>query len=451
MDAHPVAAVILAAGHGTRMKSEKPKVLHEIGGRAMLAHVMETADALAPQRMAVVIGDHAPSVGEAAKAIRGDVSIAVQAPPRGTGDAVMKALPALEGFNGLVLILYADTPLITAETLQALVDESAGMAGAVLGFRAFDPGAYGRLVLDEEGALHAIVEAKDASLEQLEIDLCNSGVMAVDAAFLREALPKLTPNNAKNEYYLTDIIAIARDSGRRFAVIEGDEDEVLGVNSRGELAAAEAIFQDRLRIDAMDNGATLIDPTSVYFSFDTKIGRDVVIEPNVYFGLGVTIADGAEIKGFSHIEGATIEAGAVIGPFARLRPGAEIGEKAKIGNFVEVKKANIGKGAKVNHLSYIGDADVGAKANIGAGTITCNYDGYNKFRTEIGEGAFVGSNSSLVAPVKIGAGAYVGSGSVITKDVEADALAVARGRQAEIKGWAARIRNANAKKKDGAE
>jgi len=445
MPERQIAAVILAAGHGTRMKSAKTKVLHEIGGKPMLAHVIETAGGLSPSRLAVVIGDHAPEVGEAAKAMRPDAAVAVQAPPRGTGDAVMKAAPALEGFDGVVLILYADTPLVRAGTLADLVDAAAGGAGAVLGFRADVPGAYGRLVLDDEDDLAAIVEAKDASPEQLEIDLCNSGVMAVDAAFLREALPKLEPNNAKGEYYLTDIVAMARAAGRRFAVVEGDEEEVLGVNSRVELAVAEEVFQDRMRVAAMKNGATLIDPTTVFFAHDTIIGQDVLIEPNVFFGPGARVADRATIKAFSHIEGAQVGEGAVVGPFARLRPGADLGPKARVGNFVEVKKAAIGEGAKVNHLTYIGDASIGARANIGAGTITCNYDGYSKYKTEIGADAFIGSNSALVAPVKIGDGAYIGSGSVITRDVEADSLAVARGRQAEVKGWAARFRKASAK------
>lgn len=443
MDAQSLAAVILAAGQGTRMKSATPKVLHPIGGRAMLAHVMETAARLSPQRLCLVIGEQAQAVEEAARAIAPEIKIAVQSPPRGTGDAVAKALPALEGFDGTVLVLYADTPLIEVETLRALAAAATGRAGAVLGFRAFEPGAYGRLVVDGSGALEAIVEAREASPEELEIDLCNSGVMAIGANFLREALPQLSCDNAKNEYYLTDIVAMARASGKSFAFVEGDEDEMLGVNSRIELAIAEETFQDRRRVDAMADGATMVDPSSVYFSFDTKIGRDVVIEPNVYFGLGVSVSDGAEIKGFSHIEGATIASGAIVGPFARLRPGANLAEGARVGNFVEVKNSEIGAGAKVNHLTYIGDASVGARANIGAGTITCNYDGFNKYRTEIGEDAFVGSNSALVAPLSIGRGAYIGSGSVITRNVDEEALAVARGRQADIKGWAARFRSAN--------
>lgn len=441
-----IAAVILAAGQGTRMKSATAKVLHEIGGRAMLAHVMDAAAVLKPSRLAVVIGERA-EVGDAARKIRSDVAVAVQSPPRGTGDAVAKALPALEGFKGVVLILYADTPLVEPETMEALTQAAKGAAGAVLGFRAFDPGAYGRLILDEEGALGQIVEAKDASADELQVDLCNSGVMAVDADFLRETLPRLQPNNAKKEYYLTDIVAMARAGGKRFAVIEADEEEVLGVNSRFELSVAEEFFQDRRRIGAMEEGATLIDPSTVYFSHDTKIGRDVVIEPNVVFGPGVTVADGATIKGFSHIEGASIGKGAVVGPFARLRPGADLKARSKVGNFVEVKAAVIGEGAKANHLSYIGDADIGANANIGAGTITCNYDGFNKYKTEIGEGAFVGSNTALVAPVKVGKGAYIGSGSVITRNVEENALAVARGRQSDIKGWAVRFRKLQKDKK----
>ncbi|GAB4517989.1 MAG: bifunctional UDP-N-acetylglucosamine diphosphorylase/glucosamine-1-phosphate N-acetyltransferase GlmU [Amphiplicatus sp.] len=443
MSVRAIAAVILAAGRGERMRSARPKVLHAVAGRSMLAHAMAAAGALSPQRLVVVIGDQAPEVGEAARAIRPDAAIAVQAPPRGTGDAVAKALPALEGFEGVVLVLYADTPLVRAETLARLAERARGEAGAVLGFRTDDPGAYGRLVCDGDGALAAIIEARDASEEQRAIALCNAGMMAVDAAFLRDALPRLTNDNAKGEYYLTDIAAIARASGRRFAVVEGEESEALGVNSRTELAAVEAIFQTRLREAAMAAGATLIDPQTVYFSWDTKVGRDVLIEPGVFFGPGVEIADGASVRAFSHIEGARIAPGAVVGPFARLRPGAEIGAGARIGNFVEVKKAQIGEGAKVNHLAYVGDAGVGARANIGAGTITCNYDGFNKHRTEIGEGAFIGSNSALVAPVSIGRGAYIGSGSVITRNVEGDALAVARGRQAEIKGWAARFRRVN--------
>lgn len=450
MNTPAVAVVILAAGHGARMKSSTPKVLHRIGGRSMLAHIMATAASLSPDRIAVVIGDHAPGVGEAALAERKEVAIAVQAPPRGTGDAVMKAAPALDGFSGVVLVLYADTPLVEAATLRALIDHVAGGAAVcVLGFLPDDPGAYGRLKLSPDGALEAIVEAKDASPEELEIDFVNSGVVAVASDFLSRALPRLTNNNAKGEFYLTDIVSIARKDGLVCAVEEADEDEVIGVNSRVELAIAEEIFQDRRRLAAMEAGVTLIDPSTVYFSYDTVIANDVVVEPNVFFGAGVTVESGAKIKAYSHLEGAHVGAGASVGPFARLRPGARLAELARVGNFVEVKNADIGADAKVSHLTYIGDASIGAAANIGAGTITCNYDGFSKHRTVIGAGAFVGSNSSLVAPVSIGAGAYVGSGSVITKDVDKDALAVARGRQSEIKGWAAKFRAIHSgKKKD---
>jgi len=442
------AAVILAAGHGTRMKSALPKVMHPIGGRAMIAHVIDAAAALKPERMAVVIGDHSPQVGDYAQTIRADITVAIQAPPQGTGHAVMQARPALAGFSGAVLILYADTPLVTPETLKALVSEVAkGAAVAVLGFTPIEPGAYGRLKLDDKGSLSAIVEAKDASEEELQIELCNSGVMAIDAAFLNARLKDIDNKNAKKEYYLTDIVALAREAGKTCAVIEADEDEVLGVNSRVELAEAEGVFQDRMRIAAMENGATLADPTTVYFSWDTKLGKDVVVGPNVVFGPGVALADNAEVKAFSHLEGAKVAAGASVGPFARLRPGADLKARAKVGNFVEIKKAVIGDGAKVSHLTYIGDAEVGADANIGAGTITCNYDGYDKYKTVIGKGAFIGSNSALVAPVTIGDGAYVGSGSVITKDVAPGDLAVARGKQTDIKGWAARLKKQRASKK----
>ncbi len=445
MSGQSIAAVVLAAGQGVRMKSDLAKVLHPVAGRAMLAHAMDAAMRANPARLVVVIGERA-EVGEAARKVRPDASIAVQAPPRGTGDAVAKALPALDGFKGVVLILYADTPLIEPETLASLAEAAKGAAGAVLGFRTLDPGGYGRLVLDAKGALQKIVEVKDASEDELAIDLCNSGVMAVDADFLRGALPRLKPDNAKGEYYLTDVVALARAAGKALVVVEGDEDEVLGVNSRLELAFAEEIYQDRRRIEAMEDGVTLIDPSTVYFSWDTTIGRDVVIEPNVFFGPGVEIADGARIRANSHLEGAKIGPGAIVGPFARLRPGADIGKDAHIGNFVEVKNARFGEGAKANHLAYIGDATVGARANIGAGAITCNYDGVAKHRTEIGEEAFIGSNAALVAPVKIGKGAYVGSGSVVTKDVEDDALSVGRGRQMDIKGWAARFRKSRQNK-----
>ena len=441
-----VAAVILAAGHGERMKSTLPKVLHEIGGKAMIAHVMDAAKSLNPERMAVVIGNHAPQVGDFAKTIDSKVSIAVQSPPQGTAHAVEQALPALDGFKGAVLVLYADTPLITTENLNALTHKiSQGAAVSVLGFSPDDPGAYGRLVVDDSGALRAIVEAKDATPEQLEIRLCNSGVMAIDAAFLQARLKDIDNNNAKKEFYLTDIVALANSDNKSCQIVHANADEVLGVNMRSELAVAETVFQNRMRENAMLGGVTLEDPNSVYFSHDTKVGKDIIIGPHVKFGPGVTIDDNVTINAFSHLEGAHIGSGASVGPFARLRPGADLQSGAKVGNFVEIKKAVIGEGAKVSHLSYIGDAEVGEGANIGAGTITCNYDGYKKYKTVIGKFAFIGSNSALVAPVTVNDGAYVGSGSVITKDVESDALAVARGRQSTIKGWAARMRQSQKK------
>ncbi|MHA7872428.1 MAG: bifunctional UDP-N-acetylglucosamine diphosphorylase/glucosamine-1-phosphate N-acetyltransferase GlmU [Hyphococcus sp.] len=436
-----IAVVILAAGHGSRMESARPKVLHEIGGAPMIAHVLAAADALSPEITAVIVGDHAPAVGKYVSGTREDIKLFVQSPPQGTAHAVMQAAPALAGFAGVVVVLYADTPLVKAATLKRLISEiGAGAAVAVLGFYPETPGGYGRLKRDDSGTLAAIIEAKDASPEELDINLCNSGVMAFDAGFLNRRLPDVDANNAKQEYYLTDLVALARDDNRACAVVEADSEEVLGVNSRIELAEAESVFQNRTRADAMENGATLLDPQTVYFSHDTTLGKDVVVGQHVVFAPGVAVSDNVEIKAYSHLEGATVAEGAVIGPFARLRPGASIGPKAKIGNFVEVKKAEISDGAKVNHLSYIGDATVGAGANIGAGTITCNYDGYGKHKTVIGANAFIGSNSALVAPVTIGDGAYVGSGSVITKDVDGGDLAVARGRQAAIKGWAARFR-----------
>ncbi len=435
------AVVILAAGHGTRMKSAMPKVLHPVGGLPMLGHVIAVARAVCPKRLCVVIGDQAPEVGDAAKAFHSDTQIFVQSPPRGTGDAVICALPGLDSFAGVIFILYADTPLITTKTLEQMAAAVSGDIGvAVLGFTPEDPGAYGRLILAEDGSLEKIVEAKDASSDELAVSLCNSGVMAIRSDILSKQLPRMTNDNAKGEYYLTDLVGLARAAGDRACVIRGDEAEVLGVNSRVELAEAEALFQDRMRQKAMLSGVTLNNPETVYFSHDTKISQDVTIAPNVVFGPGVTLEQGAQIKAFSHLEGVQVKANAAIGPFARLRPGTIVGEEAKIGNFVEIKKTSLGKRAKISHLSYVGDAEIGADANIGAGTITCNYDGYKKYQTIIGDGAFIGSNSALVAPVTVGPGAYVGSGSVITKNVEKDALAVARGRQIHKLGWALSFR-----------
>jgi bifunctional UDP-N-acetylglucosamine pyrophosphorylase/glucosamine-1-phosphate N-acetyltransferase len=432
------AAIVLAAGMGTRMKSALPKVMHPVAGRAMLLHVLDTISALSPSKEVVVIGPEMEAVASAVA----PRPTAVQKDRLGTAHAVACAREALAGFDGDVLILYGDTPLITLETLDSMLGarhSASHPAIVVLGFRPKDPAAYGRLIMGPNG-LEQIVEFRDASPAERAVDLCNSGVMAVDGAKLFGWLDKVDNKNAKGEYYLTDIVAIARAEGLNCAVVEGSEEEMLGVNSRVDLAQAEAVAQSRLRETAMLNGATLTDPNSVTFCYDTRLGRDVVIGPNVVFGPGVTIGNNVEIRPFCHIEGTKIDEGAVIGPFARLRPGSEIGRNAHIGNFVELKKTRLEEGAKVNHLSYVGDARVGAKANVGAGTITCNYDGFLKYHTDIGAGAFIGSNSALVAPVKIGDGAIVGAGSVITKDIPADALGVARGDQKTIPGMAARFR-----------
>ncbi len=443
---NPIAVVILAAGKGTRMKSDLHKVLHPIAGRPMLLHLIASAAALQPAKTVVVTGAGREQV-EAAVAPLG-IATALQAEQLGTGHAVAQARAALAGFEGAgfegdVLILYGDVPLVTAATMQRMIDRLHGddtPAVVVLGFRPADPGAYGRVIADAAGRMDRIVEYKDASEAERAVTLCNSGLMAVRAADLFALLDRLGNDNAAGEYYLTDIVGLAGAAGRSAAVIETGADEVAGVNSRGELAGVEAAWQAERRARAMADGATLIAPDTVWFAHDTVLGRDVVIEPNVVFGPGARVEDGATIHAFSHVEGASVGKGANVGPFARLRPGADLRSDAKVGNFVEVKKAVIGQGAKVSHLTYIGDADIGAGANIGAGTITCNYDGYFKYRTIVGEGAFIGSNSALVAPVNIGAGAIVAAGSVVTQDVEADALALVRPPQIAKPGWAARFR-----------
>ena len=436
----PFAAIILAAGQGTRMKSALHKVLHPIAGRPMLGHLLASVEALAPARSLVVVGAGREQVE--AEVERSGVAVVTQAEQLGTGHAVRQAAAALAGFEGDILILYGDVPLVTPETMArmlARLHEPDAPAAVVLGFRPDDAAAYGRIVA-RDGVIDKMVEYKDASAGERAVALCNSGLMAVRAADLWPLLARVGNANAAGEYYLPDIVMLAAGEGRRSAVIEAEAWEVAGVNSRAELAGVEAVWQARRRARAMAEGATLVAPETVWFSHDTAIGRDVLIEPNVFFGPGVAVADGAVIHGFSHIEGASIGPGAEIGPFARLRPGAEIGEKAKIGNFVEVKKARLGKGAKANHLTYLGDADIGADANIGAGTITCNYDGFLKYRTNIGAGAFIGSNSALVAPVTIGEGAIVAAGSVVTRDVAPDALTIARGAQEVKPGWAASFR-----------
>ena len=440
MTDRPLLAIILAAGQGTRMKSRTPKVLHPVAGRAMVGHVLDAARAAGADEVAVVVGVGGDQVRAAIAAEHPDARVFVQAEQLGTANAVEAAGDAFADFDGDVMVLYGDTPLIRPEALQALrATLTDGADLAVLGFEAADPTGYGRLLQDSEGALFGIREEKDASADERAIRACNSGVMAVRAEVLREVLPRIGNDNAKGEYYLTDAVAAAYGRDYAIAVTMGAEADVLGVNDRAQLASAEAQMQARLREAAMAGGVTLIDPASVTFSHDTKLGQDVIVEPNVIFGPGVRVGDGARINGFSHIAGADIGPGAVVGPFARLRPGAELGDNVKIGNFVEVKKAQIADGAKVNHLTYIGDARVGANANIGAGTITCNYDGHAKHLTEIGAGAFIGSNTALVAPVKIGDRAYIGSGSVITRNVGAGALGLSRAPQEEREGWADRM------------
>lgn len=445
MTSRKLAVILLAAGQGTRMKSALPKVMHPIAGRPMIHHLMATVSGLNPDHVVVVVGPEMESISRSVA----PTPTVIQAERLGTGHAVAQARAALADFTGDVLVLYGDTPLITQGTLERLLAERRGPrdpAVVVLGFKPSDPGQYGRLVVGAEG-LKAIVEHRDATEDQRKIPLCNSGVLAIDGKRLWSLIERIDNKNSKGEYYLTDVVALARSDGACCSHVEGDPAELLGVNCRAEQAVAEAIVQRQLRERAMDDGATLIEPDSVWFSWDTKLGQDVLVWPNVVFGPGVTIGNGVEIKGFCHFEGCSVADGAILGPFARLRPGAEIGEAAHIGNFVEVKKSVVEAGAKINHLAYVGDARVGAGANVGAGTITCNYDGFNKSFTDIGKGAFIGSNSALVAPVRIGDGAVIGAGSVITKEVTPGALAVARGSQMELKGWADRFRAQHEKQK----
>jgi len=437
----PFSVVILAAGKGTRMRSKLHKVLHRVAGHPMLLHLLDTVDALGATRRVVVVGDGREQVEAALKGR--DVAVAVQEPQRGTAHAVQQARDALAGFDGHVLILYGDTPFVEATTLEAMLERLDGVgepAAVVLASTPQDPAHYGRIIRVDGDVIHKMVEYKDATDEERAVRLCNSGMMAVRSADLWRWLDLVGNDNAAGEYYLPDVVMIAAREGGTSRVIETEAWQTRGINSRAELAVAEREWQRRRRVAAMVEGASLTDPDSVWFAFDTIIAQDVTVEPHVVFGPGVTIAEGARIRGFSHIEGAKIGVGAEVGPFARLRPGTELGEGSKIGNFVEVKKAAFGPGAKANHLSYIGDATVGAKANIGAGTITCNYDGFGKYQTAIGAGAFIGSNSALVAPVIIGDGAIIGAGSVITKDVAPDALGVTRAEQRGIAGWAAKFR-----------
>jgi bifunctional UDP-N-acetylglucosamine pyrophosphorylase / glucosamine-1-phosphate N-acetyltransferase len=432
--------IVLAAGEGVRMRSTRPKVLHELAGRSMLAHTLSAVLKGAMGDIAVVVAPDRHDVAAEALKAAPEAKIAVQSERRGTADAVLAARDQIERGYDDILVVYADIPLIEASTLAAMRTELASGADvAALGFEAADPAGYGRLI-ERGGRLIAIREEKDASAEERASRLCNAGTIAFSGAEALNLLDAVKPDNAQNEYYLTDIVEIANARGLMARALTTKEKEVMGVNDRAQLATAEAALQDKLRRRAMAEGATLIAPETVFLSFDVKIGRDVVIEPHVVIGPKCTIEDGAVIRSFSHLESARVAGGAIVGPFARLRPGADIAANARIGNFVEIKQSAIEEGAKINHLSYIGDARVGAKANIGAGTIVCNYDGFAKHRTDIGAGAFVGSNSALVAPVTIGDGAYIGSGSVITKPVEADALAVARGRQEARAGWAKAFR-----------
>ncbi|MBM6595665.1 bifunctional UDP-N-acetylglucosamine diphosphorylase/glucosamine-1-phosphate N-acetyltransferase GlmU [Microvirga pudoricolor] len=433
-------AVVLAAGEGTRMKSDIPKVLHRVAGRTLVGHALSNVARAGADRIAVVVGPDRDDVAGEARSVFPGVDIFVQAERRGTAHAVLSARPALDAGGDDIIVAFADTPLVNPETfvkLRGALD--GGAAVVVLAFEAQDPTGYGRLLMEGD-AVTDIREHRDATEDERRITLCNGGIMALRGDVALRLLERVGNENAKGEYYLTDVVAIARGMQLAATVVIVPEDEVHGVNDRAQLAQAEQMMQARLRHSAMLAGTTLIAPETIFLSHDTAFGRDVVVEPHVVFGPAVRVGDGVVIHSFSHLEGATVAGGAAIGPYARLRPGANVGEKAKVGNFVEIKNADLGPGAKVNHLTYIGDATVGASANVGAGTVTCNYDGFGKYRTVIGEGAFIGSNSSLVAPVTIGKGGFTGSGSVITEDVPDDALAVGRARQVVKEGWARTFR-----------
>jgi bifunctional UDP-N-acetylglucosamine pyrophosphorylase/glucosamine-1-phosphate N-acetyltransferase len=426
------------------MRSAQPKALHVLGGQSLLAHVLKAASAAGTGHLAVVVGPDHGTVAEEALKRTPNVQVFEQTERRGTAHAVLSAAKALASGADDVLVIFADTPLVRAETLSKLRDAIAdGIAVAVLGFKPADPDGYGRLVMRGD-ELMEIREDRDATPEERKIGFCNGGLMALEGKHALAILKRIGNSNAKGEFYLTDAVAIAREMGLKAVAIETLEDDVRGINTKAQLAEAEAVLQKRLRMAALEAGVTMIAPETVFLSADTKFGTDVTIEPNVVFGAGVTVDDGATIRSFSHVEGAHIGKNARVGPFARLRPGADLGQNVHIGNFVEIKAAKIEAGAKANHLAYIGDARVGADANVGAGTITCNYDGVAKHHTDIGNGAFIGSNSALVAPVKIGDGAYIGTGSVITKDVPAGALAIARAKQVVKEGWAKRLRQVKA-------
>ena len=434
----PVSVIILAAGQGTRMNSDLPKVLHPLGAAPLLHHAMRAAQSLDPDRMIVVAGHGADQVGKAAKALDPEVDIVLQAERRGTGHAVQQTAPLLADTPGDTIVLYGDTPFVRPETLGRMMQARARHAVVFLGFTAPDPARYGRMVTRGEELLR-IVEFKDATAEERRLTLCNSGVVCAETALLLDLVAQLDSANAASEFYLTDIVALARARGIPMGVVTGDEAEALGIDTRAQLARAETLFQTAMRAEALENGVTLTAPETVFFALDTHIGRDALIGPNVVFGPGVTVESGAVIHAFCHLEGCHVSRGASVGPFARLRPGAELAEDVHVGNFVEIKNAVLDEGVKVGHLTYLGDAHVGEHTNIGAGPVTCNYDGVMKHRTEIGARAFIGSDTMLVAPVTIGAGAMTASGSVITTDVPAEALALGRARQVNKPGLAAKL------------
>ena len=434
-----ISLIVLAAGMGTRMNSDTPKVLHEVAGAPLVVHAMKAGEALDPERIVVVTGNGAERVEKAVKDWNPDTSVALQAEQLGTGHAVLQAREALDGFEGDVFVLYGDTPFITTETLEKMLWARRTHDVVVLGFDVFDPTVrYGRLETEGDD-LKAIVEFKDATDEQRAITLCNSGVLCADAVTLFGLLDKVGNDNASGEYYLTDVVGLAREDGLNATVVRCPEEETLGVNTRAELARAEVMFQTNMRTEAMENGVTMHAPETVIFAHDTVIGRDAIIEANVVFGPRVTIESGARIRAFSHLEGCHVSRGAMVGPFARLRPGAELNEDTHIGNFVEIKNAVIDEGAKVNHLSYIGDASIGRRTNVGAGTITCNYDGVFKHKTTIGADAFIGSDTMLVAPVTVGNRAMTATGTVVTKDIPDDAMAIGRTRQENKAGFASKL------------
>lgn len=441
-----LACIILAAGKGTRMKSSLPKPLHPVAGRSMVEHVLAAARELNPEKIVVVIG---PDMEDVADAVA-PWPCAIQVTANGTGGAVLAAKQELEHFDGDIAVLFSDTPLITPDTIRAMIDKRREKPETGLvysGMMPDDPGQYGRMVLNDDGTLDRIVEYRDATDEERRIRLCNGGILCADGSRLFDWLGKIGNDNDQGEYYLTDLPPIARAENRDTRVAEAPAEEMEGINSRADLAKLEKMAQRRLREKAMENGVTLTDPDSVFFCHDTQLGQDVTIGPNVVFGPGVTVADNVTIHPFCHLEGVAIKAHASVGPFARLRPGTQIGEHAKIGNFVELKNAVMGDGAKASHLSYLGDATIGAKSNIGAGTITCNYDGFLKYKTTIGDGAFIGSNTALVAPIEIGRGAIVGAGSTLSKDIPEDSLAVERSKAKVFEDWATEFREKKSKEK----